>query len=82
MTYVVLVVALALACVAGVQLFYMMFLQTVRHFDQRRMEQLERQLQRTEMELALTSRELEETQEQLEAALTEHKDTWPEIIDG
>jgi hypothetical protein len=83
MIYVVLVLALALACVAGVQLFYIMFLQTVGHHDRRRLEQLERRLKETEGELQTTSHELSLVEEQLAAAaLKAEKDNWPEIIDG
>jgi TolA-binding protein len=82
MTYVVLVLALALACVAGVQLFYIMFLQTVSHHDRRRMEEFEKRLRETERELETTSHELEIAEEQLAAALKAEKDNWPEIIDG
>lgn len=82
MIYVVLVLALALACVAGVQLFYVMFLQNVIHHDKRRMEQLEKRLVEMERELIMTSRQLELTEEHLASALEEKQDKWPEIIDG
>jgi hypothetical protein len=79
----VLVLALALACVAGLQLFYIMFLQTVSHHDRRRLEELERRLRETERELEMTSHDLPLAEEQLEsAALKAEKDNWPEIIDG
>jgi hypothetical protein len=79
----VLVLALALACVAGLQLFYIMFLQTVSHHDRRRLEELERRLRETELELETTSHDLSLAEEQLEAAaLKTEKDNWPEIIDG
>jgi uncharacterized protein YecE (DUF72 family) len=82
MIYVVLVLALALACVAGVQLFYIMFLQTVSHHDRRRLEEFEKRLRETERELETTGQELEVAQEQLAEALKAEKDNWPEIIDG
>lgn len=82
MLYVVIVLALALACVAGMQLFYLMFLQTVTHQDRRRMEEMEERLTETERELARTSYELELTEEQLTSALEAKRDNWPEIIDG
>lgn len=82
MVYVVLVLALALACVAGVQLFYIMFLQTVTHHDRRRLEELERRLLDTQRELEITSRELSLAEEQLTEARRAEKDNWPEIIDG
>jgi hypothetical protein len=79
----VLVLALALACVAGLQLFYIMFLQTVSHHDRRRLEALERRLRETERELEMTNHDLSLAEEQLEAAaLKDEKDNWPEIIDG
>jgi hypothetical protein len=79
----VLVLALALACVAGLQLFYIMFLQTVSHHDRRRLEELERKLRETERELETTGHDLSLAEEQLEAAaLKAEKDNWPEIIDG
>jgi len=79
----VLVLALALACVAGLQLFYIMFLQTVSHHDRRRLEELERRLRETELELETASHDLSLAEEQLEAAaLKAEKDNWPEIIDG
>jgi hypothetical protein len=79
----VIVLALALACVAGLQLFYIMFLQTVSHHDRRRLEEIERRLRETERELEMTSRDLSVAEEQLTAtALRDEKDNWPEIIDG
>ncbi|HEV7858028.1 MAG TPA: hypothetical protein VGO91_05315 [Pyrinomonadaceae bacterium] len=79
----VLVLALALACVAGLQLFYIMFLQTVSHHDRRRLEEIERRLRETERELETTSHDLSLAEEQLAAAaLKAEKDNWPEIIDG
>jgi uncharacterized membrane protein len=82
MNYVVLVLALALACVAGLQLFYIMFLQTVSHHDKRRMEEFERRLRETERELETTSYQLTIAEEHLAATLKTEKDNWPEIIDG
>jgi uncharacterized membrane protein len=83
MNYVVLVLALALACVAGLQLFYIMFLQTVSHHDKRRMEEFERRLRETERELETTSYQLTVAEEHLAAATRKtEKDNWPEIIDG
>jgi uncharacterized membrane protein len=82
MTYVVLVLALALACVAGLQLFYIMFLQTVSHHDRRQLEEFERRLRETERELEMTNQELLLAEEQLASALKGEQDNWPEIIDG
>ncbi|HEX8097382.1 MAG TPA: hypothetical protein VF507_05075 [Pyrinomonadaceae bacterium] len=78
----VLVLALALACVAGVQFLYMTFLQTVSRHDRRRVEELEQRLRRAEEDLEATSRELEFAEGRLAEALKHKEDAWPEIIDG
>ena len=44
MEYVVLVIALAVTCFAGVQLCYLMFLQATNRQQQRRIAELEREL--------------------------------------
>ncbi|HMF58023.1 MAG TPA: hypothetical protein VK619_16890 [Pyrinomonadaceae bacterium] len=79
--YVALTLALALACVAATQFFYLMFMQKVSRQDRRRIEYLERELKRTRIELETTMHELEIAERQV-SELGEEDDTWPEIIDG
>lgn len=75
MFYLVLVCALALLCVAGVEFFYMMFLENVVRQHKRRIAELER-------ENAALLRELEEAESQLQDYPAEaDPDTWPEVLD-
>jgi len=82
MEYVTLTLALALACVAATQFFYLMFMQKMSRNDRRRIEYLERELKRTRIELETTARELECTEQQLMELRDQEGDAWPEIIDG
>lgn len=82
MIYLAFILALSLACVAGVQFFYLMFLHTVNHYDKRRVEELEIKLRRTEKELELKEQELEIAEQRLELAQEPEDDAWPEIIDS
>ena len=74
MLYVVLIIAIVLACVAGTQYFYLMFLEARSRQERRRIADLDR-------ENAELSRELENIQ----ALLTEQRrlngDAWPELLD-
>ncbi len=74
MLYVVLIIAIVLACVACTQYFYLMFLEARSRQERRRIADLERE--NTEL-----SRELEN----VEALLTEQRrldsDAWPELLD-
>ena len=81
MMYVALTLALALACVAATQFFYLMFMQRMSRQDRKRIEYLERELKRTRIELETTMRELEIAERHV-SELREEDDTWPEIIDG
>jgi flagellar biosynthesis chaperone FliJ len=82
MIYLAFIIALALACAAGYQFFYLAFLQKVQRHDKRRIERLESELSRTRAELETVSRELEMAEQQLSEAHQEQDDVWPEIIDG
>lgn len=79
--YLAIIIALSLACVAGMQFFYLMFLQTANRQDKRRIRELEEKLRRTHMELDATRRELDDARQQLDEP-RERDETWPEIIDG
>lgn len=74
MTYVLLILAVVLACVAGTQFFYLMFLETRSRHERRRIAELER-------ENAELSRELERAEELLKEQRRLDGDTWPELID-
>lgn len=84
MDYLAIVLALALACVAAMQFFYMAFLQAMMRQDKRRIEELETELRKARRELEATGRELELAEEQLAEALeqSDNDDAWPEIIDN
>ncbi len=82
MIYLAFILALALACVAGVQFFYLMFLRMVNHFDKRRVEELEAELRRTQEKLDLTSHELQIIEQKLIESPQQRDEAWPEIIDG
>ncbi|OLE53754.1 MAG: hypothetical protein AUG51_11660 [Acidobacteria bacterium 13_1_20CM_3_53_8] len=79
--YVALTLALALACVAATQFFYLMFMQRMSRQDRKRIEYLEKELKRARIELETTMHELEIAERQV-SELREEDDTWPEIIDG
>lgn len=82
MIYLVFILALSLAGVAGVQFFYLMFLQKIGHQDKRRIEDLEIKLRKTEQELLFAEHQLESAEQKLAAALEQQEGHWPEIIDG
>lgn len=84
MFYALIIIGLALSCWAATFFFYMIFVRTVHHFDNRRVAELELRLQRAERELANRNRELELGGERLElsAEEIEEEEFWPEIIDG
>jgi flagellar biosynthesis chaperone FliJ len=82
MIYLVFILALSLAGVAGVQFFYLMFLQKVGHHDKRRIDDLEIKLRKAEQELLFTAHQLESVEQRLAAALEQQEGNWPEIIDG
>jgi Tfp pilus assembly protein PilN len=74
MFYVALVLALALACVAGVQYFYLLFLEGRIRQQSRRISELEREVD------ALTA-ELRDGQESLSQEEESEGESWPELID-
>ncbi len=59
MIYLVFILALSLAGIAGVQFFYLMFLQKIGHHDKRRIEELEIKLRKSEQELLFAAHHLE-----------------------
>ena len=71
MIYLVFILALSLAGIAGVQFFYLMFLQ-----------ELEIKLRKVEQELLFAEHQLESAEQRLAAALEQQEGNWPEIIDG
>ena len=84
MLYALIIIGLALSCWAATFFFYMLFVRTVHHFDNRRVAELELRLRRAEQELAIKNRELDLAEERLEFAQEEiaEEEFWPEIIDG
>lgn len=68
------VIALTLACVAAVQFYYLLFLQTANRQYRRRIAELER-------EKLKLSRALESTATQLEQELARrNREDWPEVV--
>lgn len=84
MLYALIIIGLALSCWAATLFFYMIFVRTVHHFDNRRVEELELRLRRAEQELAIKNRRLEIAEQHLELNGEEidEEEFWPEIIDG
>ena len=72
--YVALILALSLACVAGVQYFYLMFLEARSRQQQRRIAELERS------NAALVEK-AHNAHAQLQDALERTGESWPEVID-
>jgi flagellar biosynthesis chaperone FliJ len=68
------IIALTLACVAGFEFFYLMYLETINRQQQRRIRQLERKL-------GEVARELESAEALLEELQEEEEELWPEVID-
>lgn len=68
------IIALTLACIAGFEFFYLMYLETINRQQKRRIRQLERKLGAVAHELESAEALLEELQEQEE-------ELWPEVID-
>ena len=82
MIYLVFILALSLAGVAGVQFFYLMFLQKIARHEKRRIEELEIKLHKAEQELLLAEHRLESIEQRLNEAIERQEGNWPEIIDG
>ena len=82
MIYLVFILALSLAGIAGVQFFYLVFLQKVRHHEKRRIEELELKLRKSEQELLHAEHRLESIERRLNEAIERQEGNWPEIIDG
>lgn len=74
MTYVALILAVVLACIAGTQFFYLMFLEARSRQERRRIAELER-------ENAELLRELEGVETQLAEQRGTDGDAWPELLD-
>ena len=74
MTYVALILAVVLACIAGMQFFYLMFLEARSRQERRRIAELER-------ENAELLRELEGVETQLAEQRRTDGEAWPELID-
>jgi Tfp pilus assembly protein PilN len=74
MLYVVLIIAIVLACVAGLQYFYLMFIEARSRQERRRIAELEQQN-------AELLRELESVETQLAERRRLDGDIWPELID-
>jgi hypothetical protein len=70
----VFIIALTLACVAGFEFFYLMYLEAVNRQQKRRIRQLERKLREV-------ADELESAQSVLEEMQAEQEEAWPELID-
>lgn len=82
MFYLALIIALGVTCLAGVQFFYLLFMQTEARQDKRRIKELERELKYACAELEATSRELAAAKQELETLQEHYQDeAWPEIID-
>ena len=74
MTYVAIILAVVLACVAGTQFFYLMFLEARSRQERRRIAELER-------ENAELLRELEGVETQLAEQRGTDGDAWPGLLD-
>ncbi len=74
MVYAALIFAVVLACVAGVQYFYLMFMETRNRQQQRRIAELERENKRL-------WQELEALETKLEDQTKSQGELWPELID-
>ncbi len=72
-------IALALACVAGLQIFYMMFLETRSRQQARRIAELERDNAQLATALKHTQAALEEVVP-IDAEEAE-EESWPELLD-
>jgi Tfp pilus assembly protein PilN len=74
MFYVAFILALSLACVAGLLYFYALFLEGRIREQRRRIAELERAC-------AALSEELRSVEAPVEAQQRQHAESWPELID-
>ena len=74
MFYVVFILALALACVAGMLYFYLLFLEG-------RIRQQQRRIAELEQKCAALWEELHNTETLLAEECERHERSWPELID-
>ena len=74
MFYLAFIFALALACVAGMLYFYLLFLEG-------RIRQQQRRIAELEQRCAALSKELQSTDALLAEERERHKESWPELID-
>lgn len=77
MFYVVLILGLTAACVAGVVFFYALFLEATLRQHKRRLAELERRTAELARELGARERRLEE----LARGEAEDEEAWPEVVD-
>ena len=70
----VFIIALTLACIAGFEFFYLMYLEAINRQQKRRIRQLERKL-------VEVSQELQSVEAVFEGMQTEKEELWPELID-
>ncbi|HEV2705710.1 MAG TPA: hypothetical protein VGV59_07270 [Pyrinomonadaceae bacterium] len=75
MFYVAVVLALTLACLAGVQYFYLLFLEGRIRQQRRRISELEREVEALSAELRRMEQEPPSQEEESEG------ESWPELID-
>ncbi len=70
----VFIIALTLACIAGFEFFYLMYLEAINRQQKRRIRQLERKL-------IEVSQELESVEAMLDGMQALEEELWPETID-
>jgi flagellar biosynthesis chaperone FliJ len=70
----IVIIALTLACIAGFEFFYLMYLEAVSRQQKRRIRLLERRLSEV-------SHELETAEAMLDELQAEEEEYWPETID-
>jgi Tfp pilus assembly protein PilN len=68
------IIALTLACIAGFEFFYLMYVDAINRQQKRRIRQLEKQL-------ATVRGELDSIQTLLEEMPEPEQELWPEVID-
>lgn len=70
----VFIIALTLACIAGFEFFYLMYMESMSRQQKRRIRVLERKL-------IEVSRELESAEVLIEELQEQEEELWPELID-
>ena len=83
MTYVLIGLSLSLACVAGLQFFYMLYLERISNERKKRIVQLERHTKQLAKRLSEAKQQITDQSEILESMFDEYEEEeiWADVIE-